>query len=95
MKEVTDDKNLPSAERKELQIVHAPDSTYEAKLVKLADKLNNLRDLERGTPIGWTEERVQEYFEWSSKVCKGLKGTNQFLEDELDELFRARNVLEE
>lgn len=55
VKEVTDDKSLPKAERKRLQIVHAKDSTYQAKLVKLADKLYNLRDLQASVPEGWTE----------------------------------------
>lgn len=53
--EVTDDKSLPPAERKRLQIVHAKDSTRQAKLVKLADKLYNLRDLQSCIPEGWTE----------------------------------------
>lgn len=55
VEEVTDDKSLPKEERKRLQIEHAKDTTYEAKLVKLADKLYNLRDLERVAPEGWTD----------------------------------------
>ncbi|XP_076061734.1 metazoan SpoT homolog-1 [Oratosquilla oratoria] len=90
--EVTDDKNLPKQERKQLQIVHAPTKSKEAKLVKLADKLYNLNDLERQTPIGWSEERVQEYFEWAAKVVKGCRGTNAHLEEQLDKLFKKRNV---
>ena len=42
--EVTDDKALPKAERKRLQVVHAAELSREAKLVKLADKICNLRD---------------------------------------------------
>ena len=41
--EVTDDKSLEKQERKQLQIAHAPHSSHQAKLVKLADKLYNLR----------------------------------------------------
>jgi (p)ppGpp synthase/HD superfamily hydrolase len=62
VEEVTDDKNLPKQERKRLQIIRAACSSHEAKLVKLADKLYNLRDLEKETPVGWTTERVNEYF---------------------------------
>ena len=40
----------------------------QAKLVKLADKLYNLRDLERATPQGWSPQRKQEYFVWAAKV---------------------------
>ncbi|KAL3277131.1 hypothetical protein HHI36_012485 [Cryptolaemus montrouzieri] len=88
--EVTDDKYLPKEERKQLQIIHAPGCSREAKLVKLADKLYNLRDLERSTPMGWSDLRVQEYFEWSKKVVEGLRGTNSALEAELDKLFAKR-----
>lgn len=55
VEEVTDDKNLPKLERKRLQIVHAKDCSFQARLVKLADKLYNLRDLERCAPEGWTD----------------------------------------
>lgn len=73
-----------------MQIDHAKSSTYEAKLVKLADKLYNLRDLNRSTPVGWSEKRVTEYFEWSAKVVNNLRGTNKSIEDKLDELFTGK-----
>lgn len=52
VQEVTDDKSLPKQERKRLQVEHAPHCSHQAKLVKLADKLYNLRDLNRCTPVG-------------------------------------------
>ena len=52
VEEVTDDKSLPKQERKRLQVEHAPHCSQQAKLVKLADKLYNLRDLNRCTPKG-------------------------------------------
>ncbi|KAK3095606.1 hypothetical protein FSP39_016601 [Pinctada imbricata] len=93
VREVTDDKSLPKMERKKLQIEHAAKASYKAKLVKLADKLYNLRDLERCTPEGWTPQRVQEYFEWAGKVVQGLRGTNKALEAELDVIFRRHDVI--
>lgn len=93
VREVTDDKALPKLERKRLQIEHAPGASQRAKLVKLADKLYNLRDLQRCTPEGWTPERVQEYFVWASKVVAGLRGTCPPLEKALDALFSSRDVL--
>ncbi|KAI5626297.1 guanosine-3',5'-bis(diphosphate) 3'-pyrophosphohydrolase MESH1 [Silurus asotus] len=92
VQEVTDDKTLPKQERKMMQVVHAPHCSHQAKLVKLADKLYNLRDLNRCTPAGWTFERVQEYFMWAAQVVKGLRGTNAALEEKLQQLFRERNV---
>lgn len=62
VREVTDDKRLPKAERKRLQIENAPGRSYKAKLVTLADKLYNLRDLQKTTPVGWSPGRVKEYF---------------------------------
>lgn len=59
--EVTDDKSLPKQERKRLQIEHAKSISKRAKLVKLADKLYNLRDLEKSLPSEWTEVRIHKY----------------------------------
>ncbi|XP_026072682.1 guanosine-3',5'-bis(diphosphate) 3'-pyrophosphohydrolase MESH1 [Carassius auratus] len=92
VQEVTDDRTLPKEERKRLQVEHAPHRSHQAKLVKLADKLYNLRDLNRCTPSGWTAERVQEYFVWASQVVKGLRGTNAALEEKMQQLFLERGV---
>jgi guanosine-3',5'-bis(diphosphate) 3'-pyrophosphohydrolase len=73
--EVTDDKRLPKAERKRLQIEHAPHISGEAKLVKLADKICNLRDVAERPPAGWDLARRREYFEWAKRVIDGLRGT--------------------
>lgn len=91
--EVTDDKSLPKEERKRLQIVTAKHKSERAKLVKLADKLYNLRDLERQTPVGWTKHRVDEYFKWAKCVIDEIRGTNILLEEKLDELFKKRDLL--
>ena len=92
VRELTDEKSLPKLQRKAEQIKHAPHASPKAKLVKLADKLYNLRDLIRQTPEGWTEQRVQEYFVWAAKVVRGLRGSNNFMEDALDALFKERNI---
>src|SRR5688500_11112109 len=48
--EVTDDKTLSKSERKRLQVEHATRLSPEAKLVKLADKICNLRDVAERPP---------------------------------------------
>ena len=63
--EVTDDKALPKAERKRLQIEHAAHISRRAKLVKLADKICNLRDITASPPADWSIQRKQEYFDWA------------------------------
>jgi guanosine-3',5'-bis(diphosphate) 3'-pyrophosphohydrolase len=72
--EVTDDKQLPKAERKRLQVVRAPHISREAKLVKLADKIANLRDVAERPPAGWDLARRREYFDWAKQVIDGLRG---------------------
>ncbi len=85
--EVTDDKSLPKAERKLKQIEHAPHISHEAKLVKLADKISNLRDIISMPPADWDKSRKQEYFKWVAQVKVGLCGTNVNLEKILDALI--------
>ena len=88
--EVTDDKSLPKAERKQLQVAHAPHISREAKLVKLADKICNLRDILASPPADWPASRKQQYFEWAHDVVAGLRGTNAALEAIFDDVYRRR-----
>jgi len=48
--EVSDDKTLSKAARKQQQIDHAPHISRRVKLVKLADKICNLRDIAHSQP---------------------------------------------
>jgi guanosine-3',5'-bis(diphosphate) 3'-pyrophosphohydrolase len=88
--EVTDDKTLPKAERKRLQIVHAPTISRQAKLVKLADKICNLRDIASSPPADWTLARKQQYFDWAKAVVDGLRGVHPGLEGIFDGAHGAR-----
>jgi GTP diphosphokinase / guanosine-3',5'-bis(diphosphate) 3'-diphosphatase len=92
--EVTDDKSLPKAERKQLQIEHAPHLSDGAKQVKLGDKISNIRDIVENPPDGWSDERRREYVEWGEKVVAGLRGANADLENHFDGLVkRAKSKL--
>ena len=82
--EMTDDKSLPKEERKRLQIVHAPHASPKTKLIKLADKTANLEDLLAIPPAGWSAERKRDYYDWSEKVVKHLRGTNEAVEARYD-----------
>lgn len=88
--EVTDDKHLAKAERKRLQIEHAPHLSGEAKLVKLADKICNLRDVAERPPAGWDLQRRRDYFEWAKRVIDGLRGTHPRLEAAFDAAYARR-----
>jgi guanosine-3',5'-bis(diphosphate) 3'-pyrophosphohydrolase len=88
--EVTDDKALPKVRRKQLQIEHAAHLSPKAKLVKLADKIANLRDVAASPPAGWSLERRREYFDWARSVIDGLRGVAPQLEAVFDAAFSAR-----
>jgi (p)ppGpp synthase/HD superfamily hydrolase len=77
---VTDDKSLPKAERKRLQIVHAAEAASRARLLKIADKISNLRSLAASPPADWDSGRALEYVEWAEKVIAGCRGLNSGLE---------------
>ena len=85
--EVTDDKSLEKHVRKQLQIEHASHLSTEAKLVKLADKISNLRDILASPPVDWPAQRKQSYFEWAARVVAGMRGVNPRLELVFDELL--------
>ncbi|MGX1197399.1 HD domain-containing protein [Parvibaculum sp. MBR-TMA-1.3b-4.2] len=91
--EVTDDKSLDKQTRKRLQIEHAPHSSPEAKLVKLADKICNLRDILANPPMDWSTQRKQEYFEWAASVGEGLRGAHAQLEAQFWETWKRRSEL--
>jgi len=88
--EVTDDKDLPKADRKRLQIEHAPGISPGAKLVKLADKICNLRDVAERPPAQWDTARRREYFEWAKQVIDGLRGIHPRLEAAFDAAYRRK-----
>lgn len=88
--EVTDDKALTKAERKRLQVESAGRKSAQAKLVKIADKIANLRDIVEHPPAGWSLERKREYFDWAKRVMDGLRGAHPRLEQLFDEACARR-----
>ena len=88
--EVTDDKSLPKQERKRLQIEHAATISNPAKLVKLADKICNVRDMSQSPPVNWSHERRGEYFIWAKQVVDQLRGVSPKLEGLFDAAYARR-----
>ncbi len=89
VREVTDDK----AERKRLQIEHAPGASAAAKQLKIADKICNIRDIAANPPQDWSVDRKLEYLVWAERVVAGCRGANSGLDTAFDEaLGRARQL---
>jgi hypothetical protein len=58
--------------------------------VKLADKLYNLRDLQRHVPPAFGGRAgARDYFLWAKQVVARLKGTNEGLEAALDDVING------
>ncbi len=89
--EVSDDTSLPAAMRKQAQVDHAPHVSPGARLVKLADKISNLRDILAAPPAGWPPARKAAYFDWAAAVVAGLRGCNPALEAVFDGLMARKH----
>jgi guanosine-3',5'-bis(diphosphate) 3'-pyrophosphohydrolase len=86
VRELTDDKSLPKAERKQKQVEKAPNLSAGAKQIKLADKISNIQDVTNNPPDGWDHQRRREYVEWGEKVVAGLRGASPALEALFDDV---------
>lgn len=88
--EVTDTKWIKKEVRKRLQVARARYSSEKARLVKLADKICNLRDVAAHPPAGWSLERRRQYFDWAKEVVDKLRGTHPELERRFDEVYALK-----
>lgn len=69
--EVTDPPGISKRKAKELQVLKAPTMSYEAKLLKLADKTANVSDI-LVHPPGWKPESIIGYTEGAFAVVQAL-----------------------
>lgn len=87
--EVTDDKSKEKSERKRLQVEHAGVLTPRAKMIKMADKICNVRDIGTAPPEGWSLDRRREYFDWAERVVSGCRDASPALARHFDETVAA------
>ena len=78
--DVTDEKKGSVGERKQRQVDHAASTSGKARLVKLADKIADLRKMARSPPTSWDIRRTQEYFDRAAHVVDQIRGTHPALE---------------
>ena len=78
--EVTDDKSLPKQTRKDLQVRKTPGKSPRAKIIKIADKISNLKSIVKSPPGDWSVERKRKYLEWARQVIAGARGVNASLD---------------
>src|SRR5271155_988695 len=92
--EVTDDMTLPRSERRWLQIVDAPHKSPVAKLIKIADKISNIRARVLPDPTPEERDDLIDYVSWAEKVVARCRGGNVWLDRAFDETVAlARSTL--
>lgn len=84
VREVTDDKTLPKQRRKDLQIHHAAAASSGAKVIKMADKIANLRSLATSPPADWDAQRIAAYGQWAARVVEHCREANPRLAEQFD-----------
>jgi len=92
--EVTDDMSLSKRERRQRQISDAPGTSDGAKLVKIADKISNIRarTFPQATPE--QHEELADYLAFAEQVVAGCRGGNAMLDGLFDEaVANARSTL--
>jgi guanosine-3',5'-bis(diphosphate) 3'-pyrophosphohydrolase len=92
--EVSDDMGLPKSERRRLQVVGAPHKSPDAKLIKIADKISNIRGRIAPEPSAAERADLADYVGWAAQVVAGCRGGNAWLDRTFDEtVTKARSTL--
>ncbi len=92
--EVTDDMSLAKTERRQKQIADAPHKSPGAKLIKIADKISNIRARIHGEPTPEERADLTDYVDWAEQVVAGCRGGNARLDRMFDDTVKlARSTL--
>jgi len=83
--EVTDDVALPKDERRRRQVLEAPRKSAGAKLIKMADKISNIRARILPRPNQAERDDLIDYVAWAEQVVGGCRGVNAVLDRTFDE----------
>jgi (p)ppGpp synthase/HD superfamily hydrolase len=85
VRENSDDMSLPKAERRRARIAGMQLKSREARLVKMADVISNLRAIAVSPPAGWPTDRKLGYLEGCRQLIDAGRGTDATIERTFDE----------
>ena len=85
VRENSDDMSLPKADRRRARIAAMALKSKEARIVKMADIISNLRAIAVSPPAGWSTERKLGYLEDCRQVVNAARGTEGSIERIFDE----------
>ncbi|NBC82920.1 MAG: HD domain-containing protein [Bacteroidetes bacterium] len=86
VQEVTDDMTLPQQERKKIQIENAAKLSDRARLIRIADKICNLKDIIEYPPL-WPKSRKIKYALWAKEVVNACGETHAELEKYFEQVY--------
>ena len=81
--------SLPQAQRRQKQVEDAPHKSPGAKLIKIADKISNVRARIHADPSAEQRNELAAYTIWAEDVVAGCRGVNSKLDARFDEAVRA------
>ena len=93
VREVTDDKDMPKAHRRRLQVQRASALSHSARLIRLADKISNITDINTDQPPGWSLQEKLDYLGWAESVIAMIRGTHPALEKLFDDAVAEKRRL--
>jgi uncharacterized protein (UPF0147 family) len=85
VRENSDDMTVPKAERRQGRIAAMAGKSREARIVKMADVISNLRAIAVSPPAGWSTERKLGYLEGCRQLVDAARGTEASIERIFDE----------
>ena len=85
VRENSDDMTLPKAERRRARIAGMPLKSREARLIKMADVISNLRAIAVSPPAGWPADRKFGYLEGCRQLIDAGRGTDAAIERTFDQ----------
>ncbi len=84
VQENSDDMSLPKDERRRQRIAAMKSKSPEARMVKTADVISNLRAMAASPPAGWSSDRKLGYLEGCRQLIDAGRGANPALETVFD-----------
>lgn len=89
VQENSDDMTLPKSERGRARLEGIGKKSREARLVKFADLISNLRAVVGSPPAGWSNERRLGYLNSCRSLVDAGRGSNAAIECMFDETARS------
>lgn len=93
VRDVTNDPDVPSHEKKHWQARMIASKGAAARRIKIADQTSNVLGIIHSPPMDWNEERRRTYVRGAALVVSAAAGTDDFLEARFAEAYREAETM--